>query len=111
VNLTIGYTELDQNDSRPQDFDDTQWAFIKVGISRRWNSHGKTNIAVQYAQVENRVSDGDDTDAWGIAIVQKIDSAALELYAAYTHYEYDDNTVGLSYQDMDFILLGTRMKF
>jgi hypothetical protein len=109
LNLTIGLAEKDDEDAGG---DDPSWFFIKGGISRRWNSHGKTSISVQYANSEDNAGGGTngDLDMWGVAFVQKIDSAALELYMAYSHYEYDDNT-GVSYDDLDFFLMGARMKF
>jgi len=93
------------------DLVDADWWFIKAGISRRWNSHGKTNISIQYANASDLDERGDDLDMWGVAFVQKIDSAALELYLAYSHYEFTDRFVDESYDDLDFFLMGARMKF
>lgn len=107
LNLTLGYAEDDEGSSSSTDH---QWWFVKLGISRRWNSHGKTSISVQYAQNEDALSSGDETESWGVAFVQNIDSAAMELFMAYSHHEYSDNSV-VSYQDLDFFLMGTRIKF
>jgi hypothetical protein len=107
LNLTLGYAEEDEGDSK--DFDN-QWWFVKVGISRRWNSHGKTSISVQYASNEDTRLAGDETDSYGVAFVQNIDSAALELFVAYSHHEYDDNTA-TNFDDLDFVLAGARIRF
>lgn len=111
LNLTLGYAETDEGASDH----DRDWWFIKAGISRRWNSHGKTSISVQYANNSDFLSTattdrGDDLDSFGVAFVQNIDSAALELYVAWSHYELDDNTA-TNYDDLDFVLAGARMKF
>ena len=117
LNLTLGWAETDEG----RDDVDKSWFFVKAGISRRWNSHGKTSISIQYANNEDFRSSvssttgiatnlNDDLDSYGVAFVQNIDSAALELYAAYSHYEIDDNTA-TNYEDLDFVLLGARMKF
>ena len=114
LNLTIGYgtqdVERNAGESSGDTLVDQDWFFIKAGISRRWNSHGKTNISIQYANAEDANKVGDDLDMYGFAFVQKIDSAALELYLAYSHYEFDDRTA-VSYDDIDFFLMGARMKF
>jgi len=111
LNLTIAYSETDEGTSDV----DTQFFYIKAGISRRWNSHGKTSISVAYANNQDRVASvgnliDDELDSVSVAILQKIDSAALELYAVYTHHDYDDNTA-TSYQELDFFTLGARIKF
>ncbi len=106
LNLTVAYAEQDQGQSK--NFDD-EFHYIKLGISRRWNSHGKTNIAIAYGGNQDRITDGDSSTYYGVAIVQNIDSAALELYAAWSHHEYDDNFA--NYDDLDFFITGARMKF
>lgn len=109
LNLTLGYAEDDEGGSNTFD---QNWWFVKVGISRRWNSHGKTSISVQYAQNEDKLTSGDETESWGVAFVQNIDSAAMELYMAYSHHEYSDNLIGTpGFDDLDFFLAGARMKF
>jgi predicted porin len=107
LNLTLGYAQDDEGSSSDRD---QQWWFVKLGISRRWNSHGKTSISVQYAENQDAVSSGDETQSWGVAFVQNIDSAALELYLAYSHHEYDDNST-TGYDDLQFFLAGARIKF
>ena len=114
LNLTIGLgtqdVERNAGVTSGTTVVDQDWFYIKGGISRRWNSHGKTNISIQYANAEDANAVGDDLDMWGVAFVQKIDSAALELYLAYSHYEFDDATA-VNYDDLDFFLAGARMKF
>ena len=116
LNLTLGWAETDEG----VDDVDQGWWFVKAGISRRWNAHGKTSISVQYANSSDRLSSvsaggvttnlSDELDSYGVAFVQKIDAAAMELYAAYSRHELDDNTA-TSFQDLDFFLMGARMKF
>jgi hypothetical protein len=107
LNLTLGYAEDDEGSAATFD---QNWWFIKAGISRRWNSHGKTSISVQYAESADKLEDGDETQSFGVAFVQNIDSAALQLYIAYSHHDYDDNTI-TNYDDLDFVLAGGRIKF
>lgn len=106
INFTAGWAEDDDEFVGGNDDD---WWMVKLGISRRWNSHGKTSIAVQYAETSGKANNG-SVDAWGVALVQNIDSAALELYASYRSFDLSDNTA-TSYQDLDFATIGARMKF
>lgn len=115
LNLTLAYGDLDvadtENNSGAVVTDpDTEFWFIKGGIYRRWNSHGKTAIAVGYAEYDDVTATGDDLDAWGIELVQNIDAAALQLWASYQHFEYSDTTT-TSYQDFDAVITGARIKF
>jgi hypothetical protein len=114
LNLTVAYADRDFGNGNGAAFDaevDTDFYYVKLGIARRWNSHGKTAISIGYGETSDSVSQGDDTTALGIDFVQFIDSAALELFAGYRHWEYDDDQVGISYQDMDHVIMGARMKF
>lgn len=91
---------------------DAEFWYIKGGISRRWNSHGKTSIAIDYGVTSDQVNgttDGENTIV-GAAVVQAINSAAMELYLSYRHVEYDDNST-TSFEDLDFVLAGARIKF
>lgn len=114
--LNLTFASGTDDDSRRDgivDADDAQFWYIKGGITRRWNSHGKTHIAVDYGVTENQLSSGTtdgESEIVGVALVQKIDSAAMELYLAYRHAEYDDNTA-TSYEELDFVLAGARIKF
>ncbi len=116
LNLTLGWAETDEG----VDDVDQGWWFIKAGISRRWNAHGKTSISVQYANSSDRLSSvstngtvnrlNDELDSYGVAIVQKIDAAALELYAAWSQHDLSDNTA-TNFEEINLFLLGARMKF
>jgi hypothetical protein len=107
LNLTLGWAEKDNGNSSTLD---QEWFYAKLGISRRWNSHGKTSISISYGESDNVTSAQGSGEATAIAIVQNIDSAALELYAAWIHNEYSDNTA-TSFEDLDFLSLGARMRF
>jgi len=108
LNLTIGYIENDKERSARRD---GKWAFVKAGISRRWNSHGKTSISGQYAETkDNIVGTSGKAKDWGVAVVQNIDSAAMELYIAYNSMEYSDSSA-YNFEDLEFLMTGARIKF
>lgn len=71
---------------------------------------GDTAIAVDFFQTENAVVPGDEGNVFGIAMVQKIDAAALDLYIGYRHHEYE--APGFApFNDIDVVLAGGRVKF
>lgn len=107
LNLTIAGGELDNGNTPVYDAD---FFYVKVGISRRWNSHGKTSISVGYGTYDDFASNGSEMDGLAIEAVQAIDSAALELYAGYYTYEFDDASTN-NYKDMDAVITGARIKF
>ncbi len=55
-----------------------------------------------------------EAERWGFGIVQKFDSAALELYAQATFWSFEavqNNGVELGLEDLSTIMVGSRIKF
>lgn len=107
LNLTFATGDTDNGTS--QAYDESYW-YVKLGISRRWNSHGKTSLAVGYGQYDDFASNGSEMEGLQIEAVQAIDSAALELYAGYYNWSFDDSTAN-NYSDIDAVITGARIKF
>ncbi len=114
---------------------------VTAGIQQRWNSLGKTTIFGEYFDHDGGANDrnigaGDaiataagfanasnilssDVKVYGFGIVQKIDAAAMELYTVYRHIEGDatlleqntGNTANVSFEDLDVVMSGARIKF
>lgn len=100
--------------------------YIQAGIAQRWNSLGKTIIYGEYANSDDGVLTsnahsglgvnitGSDYDRWGVGIAQKIDAAAMEVYALYRHHEVDlevDGAAVADVEDFDIFVIGSRIKF
>lgn len=95
--------------------------FIQAGIAQKWNSLGKTIIWGEYANSQDGAltanTDDDvtssDYERWGFGIAQKIDAAAMEIYALYQHHEadVDVNNVAQDVEDFDLFVVGSRIKF
>ncbi|MGH1419181.1 MAG: porin [Hyphomicrobiaceae bacterium] len=110
------------------------------GIQQKWNSLGKTTIFGEYFDHDGGANDrnigvGDavniaaglgasnilssDVEVYGFGIVQKIDAAAMEIYAVYRHIEGDatlieqatGNTANVEFEDLDVVMTGARIKF
>ena len=128
--LVASYAHVSRDYDAVGDPDSTTNA-IKVGISRKFNHLGKTSMTVSYGWMDDTAfgatdSLGDsvttsDANFWGFGIVQKIDAAAMELYAGYRHWEVDSyttnggvlgsNIAGLALNEFDSAIIGARIKF
>jgi len=86
--------------------DEATYYSIFGGIERNWTGHGLTSIFGRYTVYEDfgagaigdfdgdgfadDVLTGSDVDVWGFGIEQNFDSAALEIYAHFNYFEFDD---------------------
>ncbi|MEO1545070.1 MAG: hypothetical protein AAFR75_13790, partial [Pseudomonadota bacterium] len=117
--------------------EDAKYFFGKAGIYRKFLPIGKTSIYGEYYTAWDIGPDASNspslvffrpTDDFleqshmvGFGVVQHIDSAAMEIYAAYRHYWADDLTDfflldanGLETDfdvEMDAVMTGARIKF
>ena len=81
---------------------------IKAGIQQRWNSLGKTTLYGEF--IHGDTDDVGEGDIYGFGVVQKVDAAAMELYAGFRHYEADLNN-GVATEDFVTVVTGARIKF
>ncbi len=81
---------------------------LKGGIKAKWNSLGSTALYGEYIHAET--DDTGEGEIWGLGIVQKVDAAAMELYAGYRHYEADLNTLEPT-EDFQTFVTGARIKY
>lgn len=111
--------------------DDGDAHYVAVGVYKSWIPLGKTSVYGEYATADGYGTGGvasaaannfagggfisdSDFEFWGAGIVQHIDAAALELYLHYRHMELDlTSSTGAtqSFEDLDWILIGGRIKF
>ena len=110
INVTFAAGERDFADAA----DDGQFYYVKVDIKQKWFAVGTTAIAVEYYHGEDINTDfdgdNDEMETWGVALVQNIDAAAMELYVAWQHGEYEEDG-GISFEDFDTVGAGARIKF
>jgi hypothetical protein len=84
--------------------------YVKAGWQTKMLSMGKTYFSVDYGRYDHMNGTGDThSNNIGVAVVQGIDSAAMDLYAAY-HYGRGKN-VGVRQPDAHAIIIGSRIKF
>jgi hypothetical protein len=71
---------------------------------------GTTSISVDYYDGSDFLTDGAESENYGLYLVQTIDAASLDLYAGWRRFAYSDRS-GISYQDADGFLVGCRFAF
>ena len=109
---------------------------ITAGISKKWNSLGKTNIWALYGVSERTigllngsgelegvpvdVSFSNELTTYGFGLQQNIDAAAMEVYIWYRHYEGESTfdarignsaILGTGQAEADVITAGARVRF
>ncbi len=106
LNGTIGAGRRDKGVVGSNDF--TYW-YGKLGYRFKAFSFGGTAVAIDYTSSSNSLVNGDGGDGFGLGIVQKVDDAALELYASIHVYSYDQP--GADFKDITVATTGGRVKF
>ncbi len=104
LNFTFAAGDDENDSSLEQSF-----YYAKVGLFRKWNSLGKTAISVDYGFGDEFAENNGEFTHWGIQINQYIDAAAMEVYASYSHNEYENDTA--QFEDIDIFMIGSRIKF
>ncbi|MEQ8825542.1 MAG: hypothetical protein RIC14_14330 [Filomicrobium sp.] len=116
VTAAGAYREFDNIEALGAADEENTYYAVRAGISKKFNSLGKTAFYGEYQRTENENFRGtldldSEVDIYGAGIVQKIDAAAMELYLGYRHVEVDDNDVANSFNDLDVVTAGARIKF
>ena len=94
---------------------DASFVYTKVSITRDLVCWGSTSVSVDYYAGDDVNIDAgagitsSSSDSVGLAVVQKIDAANLEVYATWRNYDYSDNSA--SYSDGDAVFTGVRFRF
>lgn len=86
------------------------YVYGKVGYLADLLPVGETAISLDYYSGGDFVTAGDESDSWGIGIVQDFDAANVEAYLGYRDYSYSDTTA-TSYQDASSFIIGARWRF
>lgn len=90
--------------------DGPQYGYIKGGWRADFIPQGKTSLFVDYYRGTDFLSDGSETETWGLGGVQSFDDLSLDVYAAVQRFAYSDRS-GVRYQDATGLLVGARWFF
>ncbi|WP_120632814.1 porin [Ruegeria sp. EL01] len=87
---------------------DPSFWYGKIAYEGDWVSWGKTGVGIDYYDGSDFESDGSSTEAWGIAVVQRIDSINTDAYLKYRNHDFNNGT---SFDNNEAWVLGARWKF
>jgi hypothetical protein len=90
--------------------DGPQYGYVKAGWRAGFIPQGKTSLFMDYYRGTDFLSDGAETETWGLGAVQSFDDLSLDVYAALLQFAYSDRS-GTGYQDATGVLLGARWFF
>ncbi len=90
--------------------DGPQYGYVKGGWRADFIPQGKTSLFVDYYRGTDFLSDGSETETWGLGGVQSFDDLSLDVYAAVQRFAYSDRS-GVRYQDATGLLVGARWFF
>jgi hypothetical protein len=96
--------------SSGQQIDGASYYWMRAGWRFDLIEAGATSISVDYYDGSDFLSNGAESENYGLYLVQTIDEASLDLYAGWRRFGYSDRT-GTSYQDADGFLVGCRFAF
>lgn len=120
-NLVNAFAPTARFEDNPESF------YLKAGIKQTWNSLGATAVFADYAIYRDRYDPllfasgvtGSEIKRWGVGVHQWIDAAVMQVYAKYTHMEFDVDAVDGStasplsdgIEDWDEVALGAVIFF
>lgn len=91
------------------DNDGAKYVYGKLGWEQRWLNFGTTALSADYTDGSDYGIDGSVSRSVGLAVVQNVDDYRLEIFASYRNYDFDSS--GVDYRDIDLFVVGARWKF
>jgi len=102
--FSAGLREMSDDDRD----DATNW-YGKLGYRMNVCALGTTSLAVDYGESEDIRTNGETSKTWAVSAVQDIPSWGTEFYLAFRNYNLDSDS--LSYDDVNAVMGGARVKF
>jgi hypothetical protein len=98
---------------------DSSFWYLQGGIEKKWMPLGATTLYGEFGEYGNFRFDGSKATRWGLGAVQKIDKAAMDIYAQATIWSFNaehEIISGVDYgwikpEDLTTIMLGSRIQF
>ena len=126
--LNGAFVDKDNNNGDPN----TRLYYVQGGIAKNWTGLGNTVVYGEYAKVTDGLIataaqdvlgtgdsvTGSEATVWGFGVVQHIDAAAMEVFLSYRRFSAEFESLpgggfgtGASFNDMDVVMGGARIKF
>jgi predicted porin/outer membrane murein-binding lipoprotein Lpp len=113
-NFTVagGTQNRDSTKSDPVDPPNPWYIYVKPGYQADLIDFGTTSFAVDYGRFQDFDADfdGGKMNTVGLGVVQKVDAAAMEVYASLRWHGFDDDADD-DYKNAIGSFIGTRVKF
>ncbi len=89
--------------------------YVQGGIDKRFLPFGSSTLYAEYGVYEDFRFDGSDATRIGLGAVQRIDTAAMDVYAQATLWSFDHEFIDglglMEMEDVTTVLVGSRVKF
>jgi predicted porin len=102
--LYVAFAAADA-DTEGSDLDKSMW-YVQAGIEKKLLPYGSTTIYGEYGKYSEIALANVEATKLGFGIVQKIDSAAMDIYAQAQMYDLDNTA-----DDVTTVMIGSRIKF
>lgn len=106
IGVAAGYgNQDDDRDGRS----DPSWYYVQATYDANFWRGGTTGFGIDYYSGSDFETDGSDSSAWGIGVIQSIDDYGVEVYLSYREHSFDEP--GENYRDLESVLFGARWRF
>lgn len=105
-NLTLAASQADDDDSGGADI---SFRYGKLGYRTEVFALGGSIFSIDYGEYDDSDAAGDEGTTHGVAFVHKVSDWGTEFYATGRNYQLD--RPGTSFEDIDIMLTGARLKF
>jgi hypothetical protein len=90
---------------------DPMGCVVQGHFQRKFNEMGRTSLVVEFEQTDDLNARGDIAKAYGVTVKQDIDAAALDVFAKYSNYDLQRDSVAGGLEDIDVFTIGSRLRF
>lgn len=108
VSFMAAEREFEDDD---EDVDAGSFWYVQGGIEKKFLPYGATTIYGDYGLYEDIAFDGSEAERFGFGVIQKIDSAAMEIYAQAFLYSFEGDVEDDDLEDISLFMIGSRIKF
>jgi hypothetical protein len=99
-----------ERDNEDATVSDASFWYVQGGIEKQWLSYG-TTLYGEYGNYDDFFADV-ETTRWGFGVNQKIDAAAMDVYAHATFWSFDGlDTQAATAEDLTTVMVGSRIQF
>jgi hypothetical protein len=98
--------------------DEASFWYVQAGIEKRFLSYGATTFYGEYGMYDDvqslaRFNEDVESEAerWGLGVVQNFESAAVDIYAQASFWDFESTEGDDDLEDMSTIMVGSRIQF